>query len=185
VSGLEVRLAGEQGPVPGSGQLGEIQIRGTAVTSGYLNDARATAALFDEGWLRTGDLGFRLGDDYYVMGRRKEMIIVHGQNYFPEDAEAIARAVPGVYRQHAVAVAETGTGERTGTAERIAVIAETTRTGAQATDLQRQIRQRVTAGLETTQISVHLVTPRWLTRTTSGKWQRLLAARKLSEGTRS
>jgi fatty-acyl-CoA synthase len=178
VSGLEVRLAGEQGPVPGSGQLGEIQVRGAAVTSGYLNDAGVTAALFDQGWLRTGDLGFRLGDDYYVMGRRKEMIIVHGQNYFPEDAEAIARAVPGVYREHAVAVAETGT-------ERIAVIAETTRTGAPAADLQRQIRQQVTAGLGTTQVSVHLVTPRWLTRTTSGKWQRLLAARRLSEGTRS
>ncbi len=181
VSGLEVRLAEEQDPVPGSGKLGEIQVRGAAVTSGYRGDADATAALFDGGWLRTGDLGFRLGDDYYVMGRRKEMIIVHGQNYFPEDAEAIARAVPGVYRQHAVAVAETGTG----TGERIAVIAETTLSGAQATDLQRQIRQRVTAGLGTTQISVHLVRPRWLTRTTSGKWQRLLAARKLSEGTRS
>jgi fatty-acyl-CoA synthase len=191
VSGLEVRLADEQGPVPGSGKLGEIQVRGAAVTSGYLNDAGATAALFDGGWLRTGDLGFRLGDDYYVMGRRKEMIIVHGQNYFPEDAEAIARAVPGVYRQHAVAVAETDSGTdsaastSTSTGERIAVIAETTLSGAQATDLQRQIRQRVTAGLGTTQISVHLVTPRWLTRTTSGKWQRLLAARKLSEGTRS
>ncbi len=185
VSGLEVRLADEHGPVHGSGKLGEIQVRGAAVTSGYLGDADATAALFDGGWLRTGDLGFRLGEDYYVMGRRKEMIIVHGQNYFPEDAEAIARAVPGVYRQHAVAVAESGTGTGTGTGERIAVIAETTLTGAQASDLQRQIRQRVTAGLGTTQISVHLVTPRWLTKTTSGKWQRLLAARKLSEGTAS
>jgi fatty-acyl-CoA synthase len=178
VSGLEVRLAGQHGPVPGSGQLGEIQVRGAAVTSGYLSDAGATAALFDGDWLRTGDLGFRLGDDYYVTGRRKEMIIVHGQNYFPDDAEAIAREVPGVYRQHAVAVAEVGT-------ERIAVIAETTRTGTEATGLQRQIRQQVAAGLGTAQVSVYLVTPRWLTRTTSGKWQRLLAARKLSEGTRS
>ena len=180
VSGLEVRLAGEQGTGPVSGKLGEIQVRGAAVTSGYLGDSDATAALFDGGWLRTGDLGFRLGENYYVMGRRKEMIIVHGQNYFPEDAEAIARAVPGVYRQHAVAVAESGTAT-----ERIAVIAETTLTGAQASDLQRQIRQRVTAGLGTTRISVHLVRPRWLTKTTSGKWQRLLAARKLSEETAS
>jgi len=187
VSGLEVRLADEQCPVPGSGEVGEIQVRGPAVTSGYLNDTDATAALFDGGWLRTGDLGFRLGEDYYVIGRRKEMIIVHGQNYFPEDAEAIARAVPGVYRQRAVAVAESGTGASTGTGtgERIAVIAETTLTGAQASDLRRQIRQRVTAVLGTTQISVHLVTPRWLTKTTSGKWQRLLAAGKLSEVTRS
>src|SRR5260370_40783513 len=100
------------------------------------------------------------------MGGRKEMIIVHGQNYFPEDAEAIARAVPGVYRQHAVSVADAVAETGTGTSERIAVIAETTLSGAQATDLQRQIRQRATAGRGTTPISVHLARPRWLTSTT-------------------
>ena len=180
VTGMEVRLASEHGPAPGDGQLGEIQVRGEAVTSGYLNDAAATAALFHGDWLRTGDLGFRIGADYYVVGRRKEMIIVHGRNYFPEDAETVARSVPGVYRQRAVAVADS----RAASGERIAVIAETSLTGADRDRLERQILQLSADELGMAHIIVHLVTPRWLTRTTSGKWQRLLAARKLSEASK-
>jgi acyl-CoA synthetase (AMP-forming)/AMP-acid ligase II len=181
VAGLQVRLAGDHEPVPGSGQLAEIQVRGEAVTSGYLNDAQATAALFDGDWLRTGDLGFRLGEDLYVVGRRKEMIVVRGQNYFPEDAESVARDIPGIYRQRVVAVAD-AYGQA---GERIAVIAETALTGIARDGLEHQIRRQVAGVLGIPNIGVYLVEPRWLTRTTSGKWQRLLAARRLSEVSRS
>lgn len=175
VAGLAVRLTDGQGGLLGPGQLGEIQVRGEMVTSGYLGSAAASAALFDGGWLRTGDLGFQLDGDYFVVGRRKEMIIVHGQNYFPEDAEAVARDVPGVHRRHAVAAGQAGpAGE-----EYIAVIAETALSGSEQDGLARDIRQRVTAELGTPSIQVHLVPPRCLTRTTSGKWQRLDALQRL------
>lgn len=176
VAGLAVRLADEQGRPLGPGQLGEIQVRGDMVTSGYLGgSASASAELFDGDWLRTGDLAFQLGGDYFVVGRRKEMTIVNGQNFFPEDAEAIARTVPGVYRRHAVAAGQAGqAGE-----EYIAVIAETSLADSARAGLARDIRQRVVTELGTPNIQVHLVPPRWLTRTTSGKWQRLLALQRL------
>ena len=178
VAGLSVRLADEQGRPLGPGQLGELQVRGEMVTSGYLGNAAATAELFDGDWLRTGDLAFRQDGEYFVVGRRKEVTIVHGQNFFPEDAEAVARVVPGVYRQHAVAAGQVGpAGE-----EYIAVIAETSLADGGRDSLARDIRQRVVTELGTPNIQVHLVPPRWLTRTTSGKWQRLLAVARLGAG---
>jgi fatty-acyl-CoA synthase len=177
VAGLAVRLAGDRGLPLGPGQLGELQVRGEMVTSGYLGSSRGSAGLFDGDWLRTGDLAFQLDGEYYVMGRRKEMTIVNGQNYFPEDAEAVARVVPGVYRRRAGDTAQAGlAGE-----EYIAVIAETTLPDPSRDGLAREIRQRVVTELGTANIQVHLVPPRWLTRTTSGKWQRLLALQRISE----
>jgi fatty-acyl-CoA synthase len=178
VAGLAVRLTDDQGRPLGPGRLGELQVRGEMVTSGYLGRPRASAGLFDGDWLRTGDLAFQLDGEYFVVGRRKEMTIVHGQNFFPEDAEAVARVVPGVYRQHAVAAGQVGpAGE-----EYIAVIAETNLADGGRDGLARDIRQRVTTELGTPDIQVHLVPPRWLTRTTSGKWQRLLAVQRLQVG---
>jgi len=105
VHGIEVRISSDRGALLPPGRLGEVQIRGDAVTSGYYAAPEATARLFDGGWLRTGDLGFQLDGELYVTGRLKEMLIVHGQNFFPEDVEAIAREVPGVYRRRCVAFA--------------------------------------------------------------------------------
>ena len=98
VVGLEVRITTGDGSQCAEDQLGEIQIRGAAVTAGDHRDLGSTAELFDGSWLRTGDLGFWHEGQLYVGGRRKEMVIVNGRNYFPSDAEHVARTVPGVYR---------------------------------------------------------------------------------------
>ena len=66
--------------------------------------------------------------------------------------------------------------------EYIAVIAETKLADSERDGLARDIRQRVITELGTPNIAVHLVPPRWLTRTTSGKWQRLLALQRLQGG---
>lgn len=178
VHGIEIRLVSEDGTPLGDGQLGEMQIRGPMVTRGYLKDPAATAALFDGDWLRTGDLCVRLGVDHYVAGRRKEMVIVHGTNYFPDDAEAAARVVPGIYRRRVAAAAQIDTDG----SEHIAVIAETVAKGTDRDALKRAIHRRVVADLGTPQVRVHLVRPRFLTRTTSGKWMRLRAAEQIMEG---
>ena len=175
VHGVQVRISGSDGDYLRDGQLGEIQIRGDAVTPGYYGDPASTRKLFDDGWLRTGDLGFRLGDDLFVTGRLKEMIIVHGQNFFPEDVEAIARNVPGVYRGRCVAVAE----QADDGYERAAVIVES---ASAADGIRAEVARRVAAELGLAQVRVHVVKPRWLTRTTSGKWQRALAAQRVAAG---
>jgi acyl-CoA synthetase (AMP-forming)/AMP-acid ligase II len=175
VVGIQVRLVADGRPCP-DGQLGEIQVQGEPVMSGYHNDADATRAAFDGPWLRTGDLGVRLDGELFVTGRRKEMIIVHGRNYFPEDAEAAVRSVPGVHRQRCVAVADTTPG-----AEHLVIVAETDLPPRDHPHLARTIRARIADELGLRSVRVHLVAARWLTRTDTGKWQRLAAARRLGE----
>ncbi|MFF0488646.1 AMP-binding protein [Nocardia sp. NPDC004068] len=179
VAGASIRLVDDDGRPLGAGRLGEIQIRGPMVTTEYLGDPEATEALFDRGWLRTGDLAVRVDDDYFIAGRRKEMLILHGQNYFPDDIEVIVRPTPGIYRAHCVAVAETVSAPDGCDRDDIAVIAETTLRDAAAAELAETIERRVTRELGFPHVRVHLVEPHWLTRTTSGKWQRRLAARRL------
>ncbi len=175
VHGIELRVMRDDGAVAADGELGEIQITGEAVTTGYFRDPEATAAAFDSGWFRTGDLGFEWDGELYVTGRRKEMVVVHGQNFFPDDVETVARTVPGIYRGRCVAFADTD--DEGG--ERIGVIVET---AEDAATVSEAVRRRIAAEVDLPRVAVYPVKPRWIPRTTSGKWQRVLAARLLAEG---
>ncbi len=76
---------------------GEIQVRGPNVMQGYLHDAEATAATFDDGWLRTGDLGhLDEAGRVVVRDRLKDLILRGGHNVVPAEVEAVLREVPGV-----------------------------------------------------------------------------------------
>ncbi|MFN7571008.1 MAG: amino acid adenylation domain-containing protein [Betaproteobacteria bacterium] len=80
-------------PLP-EGHVGQIEIRGGAVTTGYFRNPQASRELItDDGWLNTQDLGVLRGGRLFVVGRVKEMIVVRGVNYFPHDIEqALLRA---------------------------------------------------------------------------------------------
>lgn len=85
--GMQVRVMEDNVP-QGSLNLGEIQIKGACVMSGYYNDAQSTKDVLRDGWLSTGDLGFFDCDKIlYIVGRKKEVIIVNGQNFHPFDLE--------------------------------------------------------------------------------------------------
>ncbi len=85
--GQEVRIAGD----------GEVQTRGPNIFSGYWKNEAATAAALDDGWYRTGDLGY-IDDGYlYLKGRKKDLIVLaDGQNVYPEDLEEALRHQTGV-----------------------------------------------------------------------------------------
>lgn len=77
--------------------VGHIQIRGKNVTGRYYNDTKATTeALTEDGWLKTGDLGFLTDGLLVVTGRAKDIVFIGGQNYYPHDIERIAEEVEGV-----------------------------------------------------------------------------------------
>jgi acyl-CoA synthetase (AMP-forming)/AMP-acid ligase II len=176
VHGIRTRIKSRDGAVLGAGLLGEIQISGPPVTTGYYRAPEATAAAFDGSWLRTGDLGFMADGQLYVAGRLKEMVVVHGQNYFPDDVEAISREVPGVYRKRCVAFPDSDPDGN----EHVGVIVEANIKTMDGDALRREVARRVAAGLGLSRVRVYVVGPRWLSRTTSGKWQRALSARRLS-----
>jgi fatty-acyl-CoA synthase len=85
------------GRLAAPGEEGEIVVAGPTVMAGYHRDREATAAAVGDGWLRTGDLGYRDLDGYlFVSGRVKDLIITGGENVSPAEVEEVLRAHPGV-----------------------------------------------------------------------------------------
>ncbi|ODM77900.1 hypothetical protein A6X20_28510 [Bradyrhizobium elkanii] len=80
-----------------SGKRGEIALRGPTITRGYDNDAAATASAFQDGWFRTGDLGYLDADRYlFIVGRIKEIIHKGGQKVAPAEVEGALLSHPAV-----------------------------------------------------------------------------------------
>ena len=81
-----------------NGRIGEIWVRGETVAQGYWRNEAATAETFDlglsgdKGYMRTGDLGCFVGDELFVTGRLKDVIIVNGKNHYPHDLEQTAKS---------------------------------------------------------------------------------------------
>lgn len=81
---------------PDENGVGEILVRGGNVFAGYYNDPSATsAALSEDGWFRTGDLGFLDGRKLYLKGRKRRMILLsNGENVYPDELEALFAGYP-------------------------------------------------------------------------------------------
>ncbi len=106
VPGHELQIVDEKGRATPPAEVGHLIVRGPSVMQGYYGDAKATAAVLREGWLWTGDLGFRDADgDLYIAGRAKDLIIIRGKNYYAEDVERVIERLPGVRAGGAVAFA--------------------------------------------------------------------------------
>jgi fatty-acyl-CoA synthase len=92
--------------------LGEIYIKGPNVFPGYWNNAAATMAAFDDGWLRTGDVAERDDAGYYrICGRAKEMYISGGENVYPAEVEQVLATYVDVDDAAVVAIAHPRWGE--------------------------------------------------------------------------
>ncbi len=85
----EIKVVDEQGAILPVGQQGELCIRGTCVTKGYLNKPEATKEAFDtEGWFHSGDVAYMDTEGYaYIVDRKKDMINVGGEKVFPSEVE--------------------------------------------------------------------------------------------------
>ena len=104
VPGLEMRIVDpETHTTLAERQVGELLIRGSSVTPGYYERPEATAELFLDGWLRTGDLGYLLDGELVLCGRIKDVIIVGGRNVFPEDIERSVGQIDGVRAGNVIA----------------------------------------------------------------------------------
>lgn len=111
---IEYRVADpETGRELPQGTIGELQARGVCVTPGYYNKPQETARTFTtDGWLRTGDLGRMLEDDYIeLVGRTKESYRCGGEQVMPTEIEDVLTAHPAVLQAHVVPVPDPRMGE--------------------------------------------------------------------------
>jgi fatty-acyl-CoA synthase len=172
VKGMEVEIRAEDGtPLPDRG-IGRIFVRGRAVMVGYFRDEESTrACLSDDGWLDTGDMGYMSGGYVFIVGRAKDMIIINGRNYWPQDIEWAVEQLPGFKSGDIAAFAITGpSGEETPAVLVHCRVSDPEERGR----LRDDIRARVHAITGITPV-VELVPPRTLPRTSSGKLSRTKA----------
>jgi len=93
----EVEIRGDDGSVLPDRLSGSIYVRGPSVMSGYFNAPDETAAsLSADGWLNTGDVGYRVEGSLIITGRKKDLIIINGRNIWPQDLEYLAEHQPEV-----------------------------------------------------------------------------------------
>ena len=160
-----------QTPCP-DGTAGEIQIRTQSLFPGYWSkQGWDKSSICSDGFYRTGDYGFRLNDELYVIGRSKDIIINAGQNIFPEDIEAVVNTISGIYSGRVVAFGIAH--EQYGT-EMIAVVAEMKGTyePAGAATLEQEIRGLVLAAIGVAPRYVSVMPERWIVKSTAGKISR-------------
>jgi len=94
---MQAEVRGEDGAVLGSGEPGELWLRGSLVTTGYANDAAATAAAIVDGWFDTGDIARICAHGYVtVLDRSKDMINRGGTKVFSAEVEELLRRHPAV-----------------------------------------------------------------------------------------
>lgn len=150
-------------------RVGEIEVSGPSVMRGYFEQPEVTGRTIGaDGWMRTGDLGYLVDGSVHICGRQKDVIIVNGKNYHPQDLEWAAATVAGIRAGNVAAFPshQPGLGR-----EAVVVIAETKETEgreALAEQVKRAIHEHV--GLMVDEVRV--VDAGTILKTSSGKLQR-------------
>lgn len=150
--------------------VGELRLRGPSLMTGYYGEPELTQQAFAGGWLKTGDLGYLAGGDVHICGRSKEVIIVNGRNYYPQDLEWEASRVEGVRKGNVIAF---GTMKPTMDRERVVIALETAVPAGELREkLKGEVRRVVQQAIGLTVDDVIPLDVGVLPKTSSGKLQR-------------
>jgi fatty-acyl-CoA synthase len=167
LSGIRIRINGTEDPV--ERLVGAIEIAGPTLVSGYVGTEQVRA-IAPDGWYDTGDQGFILDGELFVLGRRDDMIIRAGQTIDPAGIEAAASQVSGVLPGRAVACGVDSPGEGS---QMVILIAESNcPDGAALAAVRTKILSRVARETGVGLSRVKLVEPGWLIKSSSGKVSR-------------
>jgi long-chain acyl-CoA synthetase len=141
IEGVQMRLIDDNGQTVPEGEIGEIAIRGHNVMKGYWHKPEATAEAIRDGWFRTGDMA-RVDEDgyYYIVDRKKDLIIRGGYNVYPREIEEVLHEHPAVAEVAVIGIPHPSLGEEVGAAVAL-------KPGASATpeELRAFARDRVAA----------------------------------------
>lgn len=174
----EVRIVSESGENLPDGRVGEIYLRSDCLFEGYCNRPDLTASALVDGWYRTGDLGFMLKNELYVVGRKKDLLIVGGENLYPQDIEEIVTSHYSIQDGRAIAFGSYN--DDLGT-EDIVVVAEVKDRELLSAggEIEREIRTAVMEGMGVAIGRVYLKPPQWIVKSTAGKPARATTREKL------
>ncbi len=179
IPGLKMQIRDlESGDIRGMREVGELEIKGTSVMTGYYKRPDLNETLLKDGWLKTGDLAYLVpGPDdgppeLIICGRMKDVIIIAGRNIFPEDIERTVGGVEGVRAGNVIAFGVEGSKRK----ESIVVVAETR--SDEPDTVRRAVRQQVMGLIGYPPRDIIMVQPGTLPKTSSGKLQRSLCCKQ-------
>jgi fatty-acyl-CoA synthase len=179
ISGCQVRVVDGRGREVAPGNVGELATASVSLFDGYRNYAEKTAEALIDGWYHSGDYGFLHEGECYVIGRKKDIVIVAGNNVYPEDVEDVVGQVQGVIPGRAIAF---GAEDESAGTEILCVVAETAAESGVERKGVRTAVLKAGMGMDVTIARVYLVPPRWLIKSSSGKPSRSAnKARALAE----
>lgn len=170
LSGMQVRIVKPQDKdLCCDGDAGEIQLKTESLFQGYWGPEGFVTNVFTaDGWYVTGDYGFITDGELFVIGRFKDIIIVAGQNVYPEDVELAASSTDGIYPGRVVAFGVSD--EKNGT-ENVVVVAEMRGNyeSTRARVIERALSQNVLAHIGIAPRRAVVVPERWIVKSTAGK----------------
>jgi fatty-acyl-CoA synthase len=173
-----VKILSDSGEPLANAAVGEIAIQSDCLFEGYYNRPDLTERALVEGWYHTGDLGFMLDGELYVVGRKKDLLIIGGENIYPQDIEELVSAHPAIHDGRVVAMGVYNPNLGT---EEVVVAAEVEREEylVDAARLEQEVRSRIVAGLGIAVRSIFLKPPMWIVKSTAGKPARSATREKL------
>jgi len=166
IDGCSARIVDESRKDIADGLVGEVAVKSVSMFDGYRNYPEKTAEVVENGWYYSGDYGFRYKDEFYIIGRKKDLIIVAGKNIYPEDIEDAMNQVEGVIPGRVISFGEED--EQMGT-EQIAVVAETKAEDDKEKNTLRMDILKAGMAIDVNIHKVYLVPPRWLIKSSAGK----------------
>jgi fatty-acyl-CoA synthase len=176
--GFAVEVRDELGQVLPERQVGRIFLRGPSVMQGYYNSPDTTAeVLSNDGWLNTGDLGYRVDGALYLTGRAKDLLIINGRNIWPQDLESLAEQQPEVRPTDASAFSVPGSD---GTEVAVLVVQCRETDPTDQAELADRLHEAISAEFGI-RCLIELVPPHTLPRTSSGKLSRSVTRKEFLE----
>jgi len=173
-----VKMLSDSGDTLGDASVGEIAIKSDSLFEGYYNRPDLTQQAMVDGWYRSGDLGFLLEGELFIVGRKKDLLIIGGENIYPQDVEEIVSAHPAIHDGRVIAIGVYNPSLGT---EDVVVVAEVEREESlsERTKLEQEIRSRVVSGLGIAVRTIFLKPPMWIVKSTAGKAARSSTREKL------
>ncbi len=168
IPNVEVKIVNQNGDVLRDRRVGEVAVRSNCMLTEYYHRPDATAeTLLEDGFFLTGDYGYKVGEELFITGRKKDLIIVAGKNIYPLDIEQLAMEVEGV---HPGRVSAFGVFDDEKGTENVVLVAEVeTEEETERQRIMDEIRAVVTRGSAIALREVYLVNPGWMVKTSSGK----------------